>query len=162
MAKLTAKQRLFVSEYLVSLNATQAAIKAGYSQRTAYSIGDENLKKPEVIKALQKALADREKRTEITADYVLKSLKEVAERCMQKVPVMYYDKENKCMEQETALVTHPDGSVKEEGVWEFDSSGANKSLELLGKHLKLFTDKTEHSGPGGGPINIKIGWEDGE
>ncbi len=45
---LTPKQQLFVAEYLVDLNATQAAVRAGYSKKTAYSVGHENLKKPEV------------------------------------------------------------------------------------------------------------------
>jgi len=45
---LTAKQKVFVAEYLVDLNATQAAVRAGYSEKTAYSVGHENLKKPEV------------------------------------------------------------------------------------------------------------------
>ncbi len=86
-------------------------------------------------------------KVEITAEYVLSSLKEVAERCMERKAVMYFDKENKEMRQEMAAVKDPvTGEVREEGVWEFDSSGANKSLELLGKHIALFTDKVQHSG----------------
>ncbi|MET3414816.1 terminase small subunit [Methylobacterium sp. 1030] len=71
MSKLSNKQIRFCEEYLVDLNATQAAIRAGYSQHTAGSIGEENLKKPDIdarIKALQ---AERSKRTEITVDMVL-------------------------------------------------------------------------------------------
>ncbi len=54
MANLTAKQQRFVDEYLIDLNATQAAIRAGYSPKSAYSIGQENLKKPEIQEAIQK------------------------------------------------------------------------------------------------------------
>lgn len=55
MAGLTDKQQRFVDEYLIDLNATQAAIRAGYSEKTAYSVGHENLKKPEIQKAIQEA-----------------------------------------------------------------------------------------------------------
>lgn len=68
---LTPKQETFVAEYLIDLNATQAAIRAGYSARTARKIGQENLTKPDIQKAIQEAMAARSKRTEITADRVL-------------------------------------------------------------------------------------------
>jgi phage terminase small subunit len=74
---LTLKQAQFVREYLVDLNATQAAIRAGYSARTAASIGDENLRKPAIAEAVQTAMAERAERTEITADRVLKELAKV-------------------------------------------------------------------------------------
>ena len=56
---MTPKQRQFVAEYLVCLNATEAAKRAGYSPRTAYSIGQENLKKPEIAQAIQQAMNER-------------------------------------------------------------------------------------------------------
>ncbi|MCM3294113.1 terminase small subunit [Paenibacillus sp. MER 180] len=68
---LTPKQETFVAEYLIDLNATQAAIRAGYSARTARKIGQENLTKPDIQKAIQEAMDARSKRTEITADRVL-------------------------------------------------------------------------------------------
>jgi len=71
---LTAKQKAFVEEYLVDLNATQAAIRAGYSKKTARSIGQENLTKPDIQAAIQKAQIERSERTEVTADMVLKEL----------------------------------------------------------------------------------------
>lgn len=74
MAKLTDKQKQFVNEYIVDLNATQAAIRAGYSQRTADRIGPELLGKTCVANAIQEAQQRREKRTEITADRVVKEL----------------------------------------------------------------------------------------
>lgn len=74
---LTAKRRLFVEEYLRDLNATQAAIRAGYSQRRAQEIGSQLLRVPEVAEAIQTALAERSKRTQIDADYVLRRLTEI-------------------------------------------------------------------------------------
>lgn len=74
MSKLTAKQQAFVNEYLIDLNATQAAIRAGYSKKTAREIGAENLTKPIIAQEIDKAMAKREERTQIDADYVLKRL----------------------------------------------------------------------------------------
>ncbi len=72
--KLTAKQRLFVDEYLVDLNATQAAIRAGYSANSAASIGEENLRKPEIMAAIDAAMDARAARTQITQDRVVEEL----------------------------------------------------------------------------------------
>jgi phage terminase small subunit len=68
---LTGKQRRFVAEYLIDLNATQAAIRAGYSERTASAIGAENLKKPQIVDAISVSMKDRGARTEVTSDRVL-------------------------------------------------------------------------------------------
>ena len=76
---LTPKQQRFVDEYLIDLNATQAAIRAGYSEKTAYSIGDENLKKPEIKKAIEQAQKERQKRTLVTQDDVIRGLLTEAE-----------------------------------------------------------------------------------
>jgi len=78
MADLTPKQALFVQEYLVDLNATQAAIRAGYSETTAHSIGHENLSKPEIVAAIAAAQEERSKRTEITQDMVLRRFWSIA------------------------------------------------------------------------------------
>lgn len=133
---LTPKQQAFVDEYLIDLNATQAALRAGYSEDTAGAIGRENLQKPTVKAAITAALAVRAQKTKLSAEYVITSLLEVAERCMERAPVMV--RRGREMVQ----------MVDEEGrhVWLFDSRGANRALELLGKNLKLFTDKIEHSG----------------
>lgn len=74
MAELTPKQARFVEEYLIDLNATQAAIRAGYSERTAEKIGSENLKKPEIKAAIDAATAKRSEETQIDANWVLKRL----------------------------------------------------------------------------------------
>lgn len=141
MAELTAKQQAFCEEYMIDLNATQAAIRAGYSEDTAKQIGYENLTKPYIADQIAQLQLERSSRTEITADYVLSSLHKVAERCMQEVPVTEYD--------------HDEKAMVETGEFKFEHSGANKSLELLGKNLGLFVDKKEVSGPNGGPIQTQ-------
>lgn len=143
---LTAKQEAFCYEYLIDLNATQAAIRAGYSKKTAGSVGNENLQKPEIAEVIQEALDARSKRTEITADYVLQGIQEIAERCLQRAPVMEGRGEDR--KQATDLETGAH-------LWTFDSSGANKAFENLGKHLKLFTEKHEHTGKDGGAIQTQ-------
>jgi phage terminase small subunit len=127
--EMTDKQKLFVKEYMKDLNATQSAIRAGYSEDTARQIGSENLSKPYIQEAIEKEMKERTAKVEIDAEYVLKGLKKVAERCMQEEEVMKYDYEKK--------------SLVGTGEYKFDSSGANKAFELLGKYLKLFTDKVE-------------------
>lgn len=75
---LTPKQQRFIDEYLVDLNASQAAIRAGYSARRADAIGYENLRKPEIAAAIRDAQAARSERTGITADRVLAELWSIA------------------------------------------------------------------------------------
>ncbi|HIE1640231.1 terminase small subunit [Pseudomonas aeruginosa] len=76
---LNKKRRRFVEEYLVDLNATQAAIRADYSVRRAAEIGYELLRVPEVAEAIAQAMAERSKRTEVSADYVVRRLREIDE-----------------------------------------------------------------------------------
>lgn len=73
----TEKQQLFIKEFLVDLNATQAAIRAGYSKKTANRIASENLSKPDIQEAIATAMQARNERVEIGADYVLKRLLEI-------------------------------------------------------------------------------------
>lgn len=138
--RLTAKQAAFANEYLVDLNATQAAIRAGYSEDTAGAIGHENLNKPEIAAAIQKAMDQRAQRTSITADYVLSTVYEVVERCKQATPVL--DRQGMPVLVETANGTLAPAYV-------FDSKSALKGAEMLGKHLKLFADRTELTGADG-------------
>lgn len=80
--KLTDKQEMFCLEYLIDLNATQAAIRAGYSVRTAQAIGAENLTKPLISERITKAFNERIEETKINAAYVLKMSNELLIRCM--------------------------------------------------------------------------------
>ncbi len=77
----TPKQQRFIEEYLIDLNATQAAIRAGYSKKTARQMGTENLSKPAIQSALQKAMDARSERTAITQDYVLHTIQDTVDKC---------------------------------------------------------------------------------
>lgn len=135
--KLNPKQEAFVREYLIDLNATEAAKRAGYSEKTAYSTGHELLKKPEIFRLISQQQAARQERTEITADYVLFGIVDTIERCRQAKPVT--DKKGNPIYEET-----PDGQLAP--VYKFDATNALKGYELLGKHLALFTDKLKLDG----------------
>lgn len=116
---LSDKQIKFSEEYLTDLNATQAAIRAGYSEDTARSIGSENLTKPNIqayIQHLQKELSDK---TKLTQQWVLNRFKEISERCMRAEPIL--NKEGQ-----------PTGEYR------FDANGANKATEMIGRHLGFF------------------------
>lgn len=145
-SNLSPKQLRFVEEYLIDLNATQAAIRAGYSAKTAYSQGFDLLRKPEVQQAIDAAQKSRSERTQIDADYVLRTIQETVERCRQAKPVL--DRQGKPIMVET-----PDGELAP--AYDFDPMAVLKGAELLGKHLKLFTDKTELTGADGGPVAIQ-------
>jgi phage terminase small subunit len=78
MAKLTDKQALFIAEYMVDKNATQAAIRAGYSEDTAQQIGSENLSKPVIQKEIERRINDQIKRLSITSDRVINKISAIA------------------------------------------------------------------------------------
>lgn len=81
---LNDKQLRFIEEYLVDLNATQAAIRAGYSERTAYRQGADLLKKPQVAEAIAERNQARSERTQLDADWVLKQAEHLYEQCLIK------------------------------------------------------------------------------
>lgn len=135
--KLTGKQQRFVDEYLIDLNATQAAIRAGYSEKTAQQMGSENLSKLVIQEAIEKAQAERSERTEVTQDYVIKTIVETIERCSQAKQV--YDKSGEPVMTET-----PDGGLAP--AYRYDATNVLKGAEMLGRHLGMFTDKVEVSG----------------
>jgi phage terminase small subunit len=106
---LNARQQCFVNEYLIDLNATQAAIRAGYSERTAGQIGEQNLKKLEIKRAIDRALSERATKTERKAADVLADVQELAKTAKAK------------------YMAAPDNHNM--------LNGALKALELEGKHL---------------------------
>ena len=110
---LNARQSLFIGEYLVDLNATAAAIRAGYSEDTAYSIGHELLKKGDIKQEIDKRLDRRQKRLGADADYVISSIVEVME------------------------ISKDITSDK------YNAAAVLRGAELLGKNLKMFTEKLE-------------------
>ena len=126
MAKLTSRQQAFCEEYLIDLNALQAAIRAGYSEKTAKQIGSENLSKPDVAEYIAKLKAERSLETQIDAAWVLMSAKKVYDRCMQE-----------------EAVTDKEGATT--GEYKFEHSGANTALGIIGKHIDVqaFLEKKE-------------------
>ncbi len=116
---MTLKQRRFCDEYLIDLNATAAAIRAGYSRKTAYSIGSENLKKPELSAYLRARMAEKEAALIAKQDEVMKYLTRVMRREERETVI---DMNGKSHETPN--------SVKD----------ANKAAELLGKRYAMFTD----------------------
>lgn len=128
---LTNKEKMFCKEYIVDFNATVASIKAGYSEKSARQLSYRMLTKDYIQQYIQELLKPRLNKLDITVDGILKDIVEIKERCMQKVPVMVWDKEKQ--------------KKVESGEWEFDATAALKATEQLAKYKKMFTDKIEHS-----------------
>ncbi|MGX8791727.1 terminase small subunit [Oceanobacillus sp. M60] len=155
MAKLTPKQKSFVEEYLIDLNATQAAIRAGYSKKTAYKTGTENLRKPQIAESIQAAMDERSKRTEITADKVLQELAKIGYSKLtdfvhwNEHGVEILDSEEvdgSVLSEITETINvqvFPNGGESEKRQKKVKLHDKMKALELLGKHLVLFTDKQQ-------------------
>lgn len=146
MEPLTLKQEQFCQEYLVDLNATQAAIRAGYSADSANEQGSRLLANLKVASRVRELLAGRAARVEVDADWVLRRLLEISDKCMEAKPVMEFDPVNKCMVQKEA--------TSGELLYEFDSSGANKATELIGKHLGFFEKNNQQKQP---KVTLRIG-----
>ena len=115
MSELEEKQKMFCKEYLVDFNGTQAAIRAGYSKKTANEQASRLLAKVNVQTYLKQLIEKRNERTNITQDDVVADIIKVKDRCMQNEAVL--DKEG-----------------NETGIYKFDSNGANKALDMLMKH----------------------------
>lgn len=130
MAKFTAKQQRFCDEYLIDLNATQAAIRAGYSAKTARVIGQENLLKPAIKEYIEKRMAEKE--AAIVADQaeVLKYLTSVMRGQSQSEVVVVEGVGEGCSEAR-AMQKAPDEKER------------LKAAELLGKAHMMFTDKVQ-------------------
>lgn len=148
--KMTAKQKRFCEEYLIDLNATQAAIKAGYSQKTAGVIGNENLNKPYIREYIEKRMAEKEEALIAKQDEVLRYLTAVMRREMSENIVVTLATE------ETKYVQDEDGKMRKQTVKKetpkiveipAQLKDANKAAELLGKRYGLFTDKIDVDGP---------------
>ena len=163
MANLTPKQQRFVEEYLIDLNATQAAIRAVYSEKTAKSIGQENLTKPDIQKAIEEAQNKRTEQTKIDSAYVLKRLVEIDQMDVLDImddngnvkPIKDWPKIWRQYISNIETISMDDG---EGWLKKIKWPDKVKNLELLGKHVSVgaFKDKIEHTGPNGGDINVTI------
>lgn len=146
---MTKKQNRFVEEYLIDLNATQAAIRAGYSPDTAKEIGCENLTKPNIRACIDRAMAERSKRTGVNADRVVQELAKIAFVNATEVidPATATVKEDALPEDTAAIQSVKVKTFGEDGLErEIKMADKLKALELLGKHMGMFKDKVELSG----------------
>lgn len=155
---LTPKQKRFIEEYLIDLNATQSAIRAGYSEDTAQQMGSENLSKPLIKSAIQAAIDARSKRTNITADNVLSELMRIATADLSGAydeqgrlkPIHEIPEDTRRAMSGIKVFEEFEGSgqdrVKIGEVREVKFWDKPKALEILARHLKLLTDKVEVSG----------------
>jgi hypothetical protein len=174
--KLTAKQIRFVDEYLVDFNATQAAIRAGYSEKTANTIGAQNLAKLSIQAEISRRQKDLQRRTEVTQERVVKELARIAFANMADYLhvetqtrtkddgtettyqiVVLSETEDLSTDQRAALA-----NVKQSvnGV-EIKLHDKIKALELLGRHIGMFNDKLSLSGTDGGPLTFRWEGKDG-
>ena len=148
--KLSDKQKKFCEEQIIDFNQTQSAIKAGYSAKTAYSIGNENLKKPDIQAYIKELLSKREERTQITADMVVKEWAKIAFFDIRKI----FHKEGGLLnphdlDDETATII---SSIKArdikvgddiETIKEYRLNDKMKALDMLAKHLGMFEKEKE-------------------
>jgi phage terminase small subunit len=123
---LSDKHKRFADEYLIDMNATAAYLRAGYTARgnSAEVNASRLLRNPKVQEYIESKQQKKAEKLDLTAEWVLNNYKQIVEKCMQAEPV--YDK-----------------ATKEIIEYKFDSSGANKALEMIGKHLGMFKDKLE-------------------
>ena len=137
--KLTKKQEMFVEEYIIDLNATQAAIRAGYSKKTAGQIGEQNLKKLEIQQAINERLAEKKEKLIMKQDEILERLTQQGRREATDYQVVITEKP----------VTNEKGDVvaieKLPEIVEVPTQNKDviKALETLGKYYVMWTDKQE-------------------
>ena len=149
--EMTPKQERFVEEYLVDLNATQAAIRAGYSEQTARQIGAQNLSKLLIQQAIEAARNKRSERVELTQDEVVRDLRELRDICMGRKPVRITEVVKNAQLGEV--------TAREVEVYALEPTGAGKALDLLGKHLGMFVDKVEDVTPTPPKIVVELAHE---
>ena len=143
MAKLTDKQKLFCKYYLINLNATDAAIKAGYSKKTAKDIGCENLAKPNIQEYIQKAMDKRAEKIEITADKVIQEIAKLA--FSNASDFMEIDQAGRIgvkdlTQLDTTFIAGAKESFDKDGIFtgvELKFHDKTKNLDMLMRHLGL-------------------------
>ncbi len=163
---LNAKQARFVEEYLIDLNATQAAIRAGYSEKGAEVQGHRMLSNVKIAAAVAEAQACRADRTEITVDRVLRELSRVGMSDVRKLftadgalrSIQDLDDDTAAALASVEVVTkrlpgNGDDPPEVEYVHKMKFWDKNSALEKIGKHLGMFIERHEHTGAGGGPIH---------
>ena len=176
MEKLTRNQKIFCDEYLIDLNATRAykvAYKNVKKDETAAAAGARLLRNVKVKNYIDEKMKEREKRTEITQDKVLKELAKIGFADLKDYleyktakSVVEYDEAGEPIVDYTTIIDLIDSrevdtspvqevSISKDGTFKFKLYDKQKALELIGKHLGMFVDKTEVTGKDGGPIEIQ-------
>ena len=145
---MTEKQQRFVDEYLIDLNATQAAIRAGYSVKTANEQGAQNLAKVSIQQAIAEQMADRSRRTGVNQDRIVLELARIAFAKITdivdsegKIKSTATDDDLACIESVKYKGSESETSSSVER--EVKLSSKLKALELLGKHLGMWNDKLD-------------------
>ncbi len=148
MAKLTEKQRRFAAEYLIDLNGTQAAIRAGYSARTANEQASRMLANVSIQQAISEAMAERSKRTGVNQDRIVQELAKIAFLKITDV----VDREGRIKENaseedlaciESIKYKHSDTETGSSTEREVKAASKLKAMELLGKHLRMWNDRLD-------------------
>lgn len=164
---LTPKQAAFCAEYLVDLNATAAAKRAGYSERTARVIAQANLEHPACRAEIQRLMDERAQRTQVTADTVIRELARIAFSDLRKLfderggllPVSQWPDELAgaiaVVETDELFEGFGENRVQTGYTRKVKAWDKPKALELLGKHLRLWVERQELTGPNGGPIQTR-------
>lgn len=147
MAKwMPEKQKLFCLEYLKDFNASRAykVVYWGSTENSIRAKASRLLTNANVVAFLSEQVKSKTDKLWLSVEWVLQNLQEIIERSMQKKAVMIFDKENKEYVQKTEEVRNEkEWKLKEEWVWEYDSNWAIRANELIGKYLKMFTDRIE-------------------
>jgi phage terminase small subunit len=160
MERLTPKQMRFVEEYLIDLNATRAAARAGYAEKTAHVQGPRLLGNVRVAAAISEAKAARRERIEIDQDAVVREIANLLSYDPRDViswgPQGFNIKDSRELTPDQAKVVHSVSESPSQWGWRRSVKFYDrlKAAELLGRHLGLFTEKIELGGPGSGPIEV--------
>lgn len=147
--KLTAKQKRFCDEYLIDLNATQAAIRAGYSAKTARSIGQENLTKPAIREYIDQRMAEKDAALVADQNEVMKYLSAVMRReKTEHIVVTLKEKKSTYVPDETGTMRKQTIETEVPEIVEIPAQlrDANKAAELLGRAYGIYTDKVNVDG----------------
>lgn len=144
---MTPKQERFVQEYLVDLNATQAAIRAGYAPKTAQAQSSRLLSNVMVGQAIAEAQKEVGEALDLDAQYVLTGLKSTIERCSE-LKVLRTRKGE-------PIQVEVDGELMQ-AVTLYDPKAVLKGYELLGRHLGMFKDNVQMTGRDGSPLAVNI------
>ena len=130
------KEERFCLEYICDYNQTKAAIRAGYAEKSAAKTGCRLMKDPRIQAYIRQLQKEQKERLMLTSDHVLLELWDVYQKCMQAVPVETWN--------------YSEHRMEPTGEYQFDSKGATKALEMIGKHLGMFDQQKatpEYNGP---------------